>query len=250
MTNLVLISGSYSTGAAWRPVIDHLPSDWTIRTATLPGYDGVPDARTRDNCSIETLIPTVIQAVDGLSGPIHLAGHSFGFQPAVAAILNDQVKAASLTSFEGNTLFPVRKAGREDLFAEVCNIRDEFVAAFDADDPDAAGIIIDYWGNAGSWDAMPPHIQDFARAGAAANVLDWIGAVSWEFDIDALSEAVPAISILRGEYSNPVMTTICDTLYDQIPHATLEIVGGANHFLITTHPVECANALLEIVERV
>lgn len=249
MTSLVLVSGSYSTGAAWGPIIKHLPESWTIETVTLPGYHGVPDPRTPADPDVMHLRHVVTDAVGRQSGPIHIAGHSFGFQAICAALVAGEVEVASLTSFEGNLLEPLHHDGQGAHLAGVRAFADRFMQAVHAGDPDAPGLVIDFWGVPGAWAAMPDHHKDFIRTGAAANLMDWLGALAFRPDLSRLARHDGPIAIVRGEHANPAMVAICDHLSALGPQATLDVVAGATHFLVTTHPAECAALLAQTVER-
>ena len=49
---VVLVPGSCSTGAAWRPIIAHLHNGFRCVTTSLLGYGGTAERRSRDDATI------------------------------------------------------------------------------------------------------------------------------------------------------------------------------------------------------
>jgi pimeloyl-ACP methyl ester carboxylesterase len=93
---VVLVPGSCSTGAAWRPVIASWEGRFRCVTTSLLGYGGTAERRTaQDPCIAHEagILETVIRKA---GGPVHLVGHSFGGLVA----LRDRVPLASLAIVE------------------------------------------------------------------------------------------------------------------------------------------------------
>lgn len=119
-------------------------------------------------------------------------------------------------------------------------MKDRFEAAFAAGEPDAAGLIIDFWSKPGVFKAMPQPVQDYCRSTAYTNVLDWRSAFGFNpFISDYAAIEVPC-TIVRGEHAIQPMIDISDRIARQIRDAALLEVAGAGHFLISTHSQSCA----------
>lgn len=246
MTALVLVCGSYSTAAAWQPAAAHLPGDWQVRIVVLPGHGGTDDPRSRDNPDMMLQANAIAEAADALGGAVHVAAHSYGGTVALAAICAGRVEALSFTGFEANPIDLLRQSGRGALYDRARAFADRFIAAHDSGDPDAAGMVIDFWGRDGSWAAMPPHIQEFCRQGAEANALDWMGAFC---PLDGLDACRQPFLVARGEHANDVARGVTDAFCELLPQARQATVEGADHFLITTHPAECAGLIRANIDR-
>src|SRR3954469_24667318 len=84
---LVLVPGSCSTGAAWRPVTAAFAGQFRCVTTSLLGYGGTAERRSAGDPSIsyeaEMLESVIRQAGDA----VHLVGHSFGALVALAVAL-------------------------------------------------------------------------------------------------------------------------------------------------------------------
>jgi pimeloyl-ACP methyl ester carboxylesterase len=118
-----------------------------------------------------------------------------------------------------------------------------FEQAHNDGERDAAGRIIDFWGGAGSFAAMPEPVQDYCRATAFANVLDWRTAFAFEATMaDYARLAIPAL-IVRGGLANEAMVAITEGLAASLPDVRMSVVEGASHFLITSHAEDCARLL-------
>ena len=135
MTDLVLVSGSYSNGAVWKSTRAHLPDDWNISTVTLPGYDGVPDKRAKDDPSILHSAKAAREAAAAFDGPVCVTGHSFGGSVALAAVTAGWLDCASFTGFEPNPVHILASVGRTDLFEEALAFRTRFTSACRAEIP-------------------------------------------------------------------------------------------------------------------
>ena len=75
---VVLVPGSCSTGAAWRPVIAAWKGGFRTVTTSLSGYGGTAERRSARDASIDHEADIVEAVVRKAGGPAHLVGHSFG----------------------------------------------------------------------------------------------------------------------------------------------------------------------------
>src|SRR4051794_12060175 len=82
---VVLVPGSCSTGAAWRPIIAAWNGRFRCVTTSLLGYGGTEERRSPDDPSIAHEAD-MLEAVIWRAGMrVHLVGHSFGALAALAA---------------------------------------------------------------------------------------------------------------------------------------------------------------------
>ena len=97
---VVLVPGSCSTGAAWRPVVTHWENSYRCVTTSLLGYGGTLERRSADDTDIAHEAE-VLEAVIRRAGcPVHLVGHSFGGLSALVVALRGRVSLLSLTIAE------------------------------------------------------------------------------------------------------------------------------------------------------
>lgn len=247
---ILFVPGSYSTPAAWTGLQKGLPQDYRLVSTSLCGYGATDETRNLDDPGIEHEV-RVVQAVAQQAGaPVHLVGHSFGATVALAVALAGSVEVLSLTTFEANPVPLVRERGRADLFESVQRMSTDFEMAHNAGERDAAGRIIDFWGNEGAFAAMPDGVKDYCRAKTFANVLDWRTAYSFDAPMSDYANLTIPVLLVRGALANPVMIEITNALQASLPNARSAVVDGAGHFLISSHARECANILAEFLDDV
>ena len=91
---------------------------------------------------------------------------------------------------------------------------------------------------------MPDAVRSHCRQTAPANVLDWRTDFGFEPSAESIAALDIPVLLVRGALANPAMIAMTDRLRELLPSARHAIVEGAGHFLISTHPRECA-ALLD-----
>lgn len=240
---LLFLPGSYSTPAAWRPLQRLLPAGYRMISTSLPGYGASAETRTPEDCGMAHMVRHVERVAERAEGPLHLVGHSFGGTVALAAALSGSLAVASLALFEANPLALIRERGDEPLYRETLALSRAFADAAAAGEAEAAGRIIDFWGGSGSFAALPATVRDYCRSTAGTNVLDWLtdfGFAAGKADYARLS--MPVL-LVRGALANPAMLSMTAALAEALPAAQPAVVPGAGHFLISSHPADCARLL-------
>lgn len=240
---LLFLPGSYSTPAAWRPLQKLLPAGYRLLSTSLPGYGASAETRSAADSGMAHLVRHVERLARRVEGPFFLVGHSFGGTVALATALAGTLPLAGLALFEANPLALIRERGDERLYRETLALSEAFAAAVAAGEADAAGRIIDFWGGPGSFAALPAGVRDYCRSTAATNVLDWrtdFGFAAGRADYARLS--MPVL-LVRGALANPAMLSMTAALAEALPAARSAVVPGAGHFLISSHPADCARLL-------
>src|SRR4029077_15687730 len=97
---MVLVPGSCSTGAAWRPGIAACNGQFRYVTTRLPSYGGTAERRPAGDPSIAYLAEVVERVVREGGEPVHLVGHSFGGLVSLAVAMRKRVRLASLAMLE------------------------------------------------------------------------------------------------------------------------------------------------------
>jgi pimeloyl-ACP methyl ester carboxylesterase len=236
---VLFLPGSYSTARAWAGVMARLEGRWRI-SVSLPGYGATPETRGPDGGTMADMLDWLDDLAGRIGTPFHLVGHSFGGQIALAAALSGGLPLLSLVSFEGNPIYGRRAGADFPWRAETAGMLARFSRAVAAGDPQAPALIIDYWSRPGVFAALPAPVRDFCVAGAATNLLDWKTAQSFAPDFAEFAGLSLPCTICRGALANPAIVDVSETLHGVIPDSHLEVVDGADHFLISTHPDACA----------
>ena len=116
---VVLVPGSCSTGAAWRPMMAQWGDRFRCVTTSLLGYGGTAERRTADDPSIDHEVDALETVIGHAGGPVHLVGHSFGGLVALAAILRKRAPVASLTIIEAPAAATAARARRRCALREL-----------------------------------------------------------------------------------------------------------------------------------
>ncbi|MGI3184035.1 alpha/beta fold hydrolase [Nioella aestuarii] len=242
---VLFLPGSFSTTAAWSGVWDALPDGFCLLSANLPGYAGADDPRIASDNSMARLTDWLFGCLDQIAEPVHLVGHSFGGQIAIAAMLQDRRNVLSLTTFEANPVF-VKPLGQSfPWLRDVQEIAPRLAQAHARNDADAAGIVIDYWTEAGTFAAMPERIRDFCNSGVATNLRDWDSARSFDPEISAFQDIDLPATFSWGSRASKPIADACSAIAREWPNCATRIIQGANHFLITSHPEDCAAVIVD-----
>ena len=86
-STVVLVPGSCSTGAAWRPVMAAWDDRFRCVTTSLLGYGGTAERRTARDTSIAHQVDVLEAVIRRAGEPVHLVGHSFGGLAALAVAM-------------------------------------------------------------------------------------------------------------------------------------------------------------------
>src|SRR5215468_9370186 len=173
---IVLVPGSCSTGAAWRPVMATWNSQFRCVTTSLLGYGGTVERRTPgdDDISHEAeMLETVVRKADGR---VHLVGHSFGGLVALAVTLRNRVPLAGLVIIEAPAPEVLLDRGEHGHYRAFRRMTDAYFTAFDSGNPEAIAAMIDFYGGAGTYASWPPRVRAYAVQTTPVNILDWASA--------------------------------------------------------------------------
>jgi pimeloyl-ACP methyl ester carboxylesterase len=147
---MVLVPGSCSTGAAWRPVISALNGQFTCVTTSLLGYGGTAERRTARDPDIAHEAE-VLESVIGEAGPrVHLVGHSFGGLVALAVALRKRVSLASLAVLEAPAAELLQERGEHRLYRAFRRMTEAYFTDVRSGNAEAIVAMIDFYGGAGT----------------------------------------------------------------------------------------------------
>ena len=127
---VVLVPGSCSTGAAWRPVVSHLGDGFRCVTTSLLGYGDTGERRTTADPSIDHECRVVEEVIERAGGRVHLVGHSFGGLVALAVALRGHAPLASLTILEAPAVGFLRGEGDGNHYRDFRNLTDGYFSAY------------------------------------------------------------------------------------------------------------------------
>jgi pimeloyl-ACP methyl ester carboxylesterase len=238
---IVLVPGSCSTGAAWRPVIAAWQNRFRCVTTSLPGYGRTAERRTAEDMSIARNAETVESVIRKAGGRVHLVGHSFGGLVALAAALRNRVALASLAMLEAPAMEVLRE---EDAhYRAFRRMTEAYFADFEDGNPEAIAAMIDFYGGAGTWAAWPSRVRAYAIETTPVNIRDWASAYGFPLTAAALGEIGTPLLVMRGGDSSPAMQRASALLHERTRGSALATIDGAAHFMIATHAGEVASLI-------
>lgn len=246
---IVLVPGSCSTGAAWRPIMVEWDNQFRCVTTSLLGYGGTAERRTARDPSISHEADVLEAVIRKAGGRVHLVGHSFGGLVALVVALRNQVPLATLAIVEAPALEVLRETGEHQHYAAFRQMTDGYFAAFEAGDKEAIAAMIDFYGGAGTYASWPQRVRAYAMEKTHVNIIDWSCARGYPLTPAALAAIQTPTLIMTGTASHPAARRANELLSECVPGSAFTIIDGAAHFMIATHVAEVAGWIARHVHR-
>jgi pimeloyl-ACP methyl ester carboxylesterase len=240
---VVLVPGSCSTGAAWRPVVSHWNNTFRCVTTSLLGYGGTAERRTAGDADISHEAEIIEAVIRRAACPVHLVGHSFGGLTALAVALRKKVPLLSLTIAEAPGPEILRHTGEREHYRAFRDMTEAYFTAFRAGEKAAIEQMIDFYGGAGTFASWPQRVRDYAIDATPVNILDWSSAYGFALTPALLGTVELPALVLWGEASHPAARRANELLGRHMPNALALAIPGAAHFMIATHANEVAGAI-------
>lgn len=246
---VVLVPGSCSTGAAWRPIVAHWQSGFRCVTTSLLGYGGTAERRSSGDADISHEAEVVETVIRRAGCPVHLVGHSFGGLTVLAVALRGRVPLLSLTIVEAPAPEILRHMGEYRHYLAFRKMTDSYFVAVQAGEKAAIAQMVDFYGGAGTFAAWPQRVRDYAVETTPVNLLDWASAYDFGLTPALLATVAIPTLVVWGETSHPAAKRANQLLGQHIPDAEVATIAGAAHFMITTHAKQLADLITHHVGR-
>jgi pimeloyl-ACP methyl ester carboxylesterase len=246
---VVLVPGSCSTGAAWRPVISGWNNKFRTVTTSLLGYGGTAERRTRTDFSISLEAEALESVIRKAGVKVHLVGHSFGGLVALAVALRGQVPLASLTILEAPAPEILRREAETDNYRAFREMSGSYFSDFESGNAEAIEKMIDFYGGAGTFASWPPKVRAYAVQTTPTNMLDWETAYAFPLPDELLATLRVPCLVLCGGISHPAVQRANALIAQGLKGATFGAIEGAAHFMIATHPNEVAHLIARHIQR-
>jgi len=240
---IVLVPGSCSTGAAWRPVIAAWENRFRCVTTSLPGYGGTTERRTALDTSISHNAEAIESVIRKAGGHVHLVGHSFGGLVALAVALRNRVSLASLVMVEAPAVGVLREEVQH--YRTFRQMTDAYFADFERGNPEAIAAMIDFYGGPGTYAGWPSRVRAYAAATTPVNILDWASGYGFPLPAATLATIEIPLLIVRGGESPQAMQRASALVSERTRGSTLATIDGAAHFMIATH----ASGVADLIAR-
>src|SRR3979490_3461728 len=224
---MVLVPGSCSTGAAWRPIIAQWNNGFRCVTTSLLGHGGTVERRTALDADIAHEAEVLEAVIRRAACPVHLVGHSFGGLSALAVALRKHVRLLSLTIAEAPAPEIFRTMGEHRAYLGFRKMTEAYFRAFQDGDPTAIEQMIDFYGGTGTFSSWPPRVREYAAQTTPVNLLDWASAYNFELTPALLATVDVPTLVLWGEASHPGVKRANELLGQCIPNAGVAHTPGA-----------------------
>jgi pimeloyl-ACP methyl ester carboxylesterase len=244
---IVLVPGSCSTGAAWRPVIATWNGQFRCVTTSLLGYGGTVERRTARDPDISHEAEMLESVVRKAGRRAHLVGHSFGGLVALAVALRNRVPLASLVILEAPAPEVLRDRDEHQHYHAFREMTEAYFADFASGNAEAIAAMIDFYGGAGTYAAWPPRVRAYAIETTLVNIRDWASAYGFALPAASLAALQISTLVVWGGQSNPAVQRANALLSECIRDGALATINDAAHFMIATHPNEVGRLIVRHV---
>jgi pimeloyl-ACP methyl ester carboxylesterase len=246
---VVLVPGSCSTGAAWRPIVAHWQDRFRCVTTSLLGYGGTAERRTVGDADISHEAKAIEAVIRHAACPVHLVGHSFGGLTALAVALRKREALLSLTILEAPAPEILHHTGETQRYCAFRKMTGAYFDGFHAGETNAIERMIDFYGGAGTFQSWPQRVRDYAVTTTPTNLLDWTCAFGFALTPPLLASVTTRTLVAWGEMSHPAAKRANQLLGQHIPKAAVAEIPGAAHFMIATHPKQVADMIAQHIAR-
>ena len=244
---IVLVPGSCSTGAAWRPVIATWNGQFRCVTTSLLGYGGTAERRTANDPNIGHEAEILESVVRKAGSRVHLVGHSFGGLVALAVALRNRVPLASLVILEAPGPEVLRDHGEHPHYRAFRQMTEAYFAAFAGGNTEAIAEMIDFYGGAGTYASWPLRVRAYAVETTPVNILDWASAYGFALPARSLASVQISALVIRGGASHPAVQRANALLSECMSNAALATIDTAAHFMLATHPDDVGRLIAQHV---
>lgn len=242
---VVLLHSSQSASSQWRALIKELTSTHFVIAVDLLGYGQAPNVEFTANFRLEQELPRIINAVEqlALSRPVQLVGHSYGGAVALKLALEKPFKIADVVVYE-----PVAFHVLPDDSPGMLEIQEISHAMNGKDAIECTRTFVDYWNDAGYFDALPERIQQIMVSQAAKVALDFDALLNEPRRLEDYSGVEQSVLLLQGEHTRRSAKAVAEALSTILPDVQRDSVG-AGHMGPLTHPADVNQRILQFLRK-
>ncbi len=245
---LLFLPGSYANTSAWKGIVKALKIPCKKVFTSLRGYGNTEETRSINDYKIDHQLEIIRTISKKLNSDFHIVGHSMGGLVGFAAVFSGEFPIKSIITFEGNPPWVLDTFKYKETLNKTLELATNFEKAVIEDKYDSAKIIIDFYGGDGTFSSFPEKVQDFCRANAHVNLLDWLPIIKsdppkFERSLFKTYLNEMPVKLVVGQNANFLIKDINNELSLLFKKHVEQEIEGAGHFLISTHPKDCANAI-------
>ena len=246
----VLVHSASTGNWQWRRLIDDMGARRRALAVNLYGYGKTPAWPEGRPQSLDAQAALVEAAAAKTSGPIALIGHSFGGAVAMKAALHLADRVAALVLIEPNPFYLLAQHRRAEAFVEISRLHALTKARGGSGGWDHAGAAFaDYWGGAGSWDAMPAERRQAFLASFRNTFYEWDGVMTDGTPVAAYRSLAARTLLMVAEGTKRPIREIGEILVENLPGLHVAPIGKGGHMAPLSNPAEVNPRVLAFLDR-
>ena len=241
---VVLVHSSISGNRQWRALIDALKSRYRVLAINLYGYGETTPWPAERPQTLAAQAQLALAVCEGIAGPVHVVGHSFGGSVALKAAAALGSRAGRVVLFEPNPFYLLKQHGRTEAHEESRALRN-CIKQFGATGEwaRAAEVFAEYWVGDGTWAAMPEKRRSAFTASLVPNFHEWDCMDHEDTSIETWQRLAAEVLVMRALRTRRSVGEIFDLFREQCPHWTFREIREGGHMAPLTHP-ETVNPII------
>jgi pimeloyl-ACP methyl ester carboxylesterase len=247
---VLMLHGSLASKGQWRALAERLATRHRVIAVDLHGYGDNPMPRFRGRHTFGNEVALVLRRVREAAGrlrPMHVVGHSFGAGVALELARQAPALVASLALYEP-PCFPLLLPAHEADYLAARAVGDR-VSRRVAEHRygEALREFLDYWGGAGSFEALTAEARAALEGRMAKAALDFDAVFGAPSGPAAWTGIAAPVLLMRGRRSPPEVRRALEVLARLLPLACMEEMAG-DHLMPLRDPQPVNNAVVGFLE--
>jgi pimeloyl-ACP methyl ester carboxylesterase len=246
---VVCLHSNASSSAQWRSLMETLAPRFHVLAADSYGAGKSPAWPADRKISLRDEVALLEPVFDRVGERFSLVGHSYGGAIALMAAVMQPHRVRALALYEPTLFALVERESPNDVDG-IRHTVSASLAALEMDDAmGAAKIFIDFWMDAGAFDAMPERNRA-AIADSVKNIQGWKDALFGEpTPTGAFRELKIPTLLLTGSRSPLSSRAVAARLSRLLPQIEMLELGGLGHMGPITHPDAVNAALVRFLDQ-
>lgn len=246
----ILVHSSGTGNWQWRRLIEDLAGCRRVLAPNLYGYGKTPAWPEDRTQSLDDQAALVEAVAARTRGPLAIIGHSMGGAIAMKAALRLADRVAALVLIEPNPFYLLADHGRIDAYLEIDALHRLTKARGGAKGWAHAGATFaDYWGGAGSWDAMPEQRRAAFLASFRNTFHEWDSVMRELTPVGAYVPLARRTLLMVARGTNRPIREIGDILQEHLPGLTVAQIAEGDHMAPLKNPAAVNPRVIAFLDR-
>lgn len=247
---IVCLHSSTSSSRQWKKFVEHLSHEYQVIAPDLYGYGDSPHWSVEQTLSLHDELELLQPVFDGIGGPFHLIGHSYGAAVAMTAAVAYPSRVRSLVLYEPVLFNLLLESDTESQPArEIRAVREDVADLVGRDQLlDAGRRFVNYWSGGNAWDKMEEWQRDAVAKRMPKVVADFDAVMGHSVGI-ATYRALDIPTLLLYGVRSPASTrAIAQCLWEALPKIEVRGLLGAGHMGPVTHAEQIYRVITKFIQ--